>query len=693
MATDDDLADHEAGDRRGRGPRFYEHNGVDVRGIARALWAGRPPQGVVEGGSTITQQFVKNAYTATSRRSRGRSSEAALAWQLEQRWSKDRILTAYLNTIYFGNGAYGIQQAARTYFQQERRRPDARRVRAARRDPGRPVRCTTRSRNPSAAASAGGIVLADDARRRARSPQRAARARRRRAAAGARGHPAPGHARARAVLRQLRQDQLVAEYGAGRVFGGGLEVTTTIDLDLQEHGARGDREGAPTSRTGPPAALVAIDPRDGRRARDVRRPQLPREPVQPRRRRPSGSPAPRSSRSCSRRALSAGHLARRRGSSRSRSRSTLGDRIWKVTNYEETYLGTSTSSRAMVSSDNSVYAQLTDSSSARRRSSRRRSSSGSGAGSTATSRSASARSPSTRSTWRAPTRRSRTTAGASTARSSGNRPRVVRTSSSAARARCGRTSPSGKQVARRRAQAATLTSILENVVAAGHRQARRTSADRAVAGKTGTTETTATPGSSATRRELAVAVWVGYPDELRPMLTEFDGEPVAGRHASRADLEGVHREGARGRAIAAALHRRPVPPSTSRSGSSTATAAGGSTTATAAARRVVSTSPARAAEHDRRLQAERGARCRPSSGARVESAPRLALAAHAARRADVVYVPAEPRPAARLVVDQQFRGAAACSPRTTPCGSSCTTAPTGSSRTSSARASPAARRG
>ena len=96
--------------------RFYEHNGVDLRGIGRALWSDIRNQSVVEGGSTITQQYVKNAYSRNEQTIGRKVREAALAWQLTQRWSKDRILTAYLNTIYFGNGAYGILQAARTYF-------------------------------------------------------------------------------------------------------------------------------------------------------------------------------------------------------------------------------------------------------------------------------------------------------------------------------------------------------------------------------------------------------------------------------------------------------------------------------------------------------------------------------------------------------------------------------------------------
>src|SRR3954447_23567670 len=102
--------------------RFYEHRGVDFRGIGRAVLADLTHKGVVEGGSTITQQFVKNTYLHDQRSIGRKLREAALAWQLEQKWPKDRILTAYLNTIYFGNGAYGVQQAAETYFQHGVRR-------------------------------------------------------------------------------------------------------------------------------------------------------------------------------------------------------------------------------------------------------------------------------------------------------------------------------------------------------------------------------------------------------------------------------------------------------------------------------------------------------------------------------------------------------------------------------------------
>ena len=97
--------------------RFYTNAGVDLRGIGRALVAGRPPQQAVQGGSTITMQFVKNSLAAQDDRTLfQKMREAALAYQITRKWSKERILRNYLNTIYFGNGAYGIEAAARMYF-------------------------------------------------------------------------------------------------------------------------------------------------------------------------------------------------------------------------------------------------------------------------------------------------------------------------------------------------------------------------------------------------------------------------------------------------------------------------------------------------------------------------------------------------------------------------------------------------
>jgi membrane peptidoglycan carboxypeptidase len=100
--------------------RFYEHDGVDVRAIGRALVANIRSGSITEGGSTITQQYVKNVIIApgeVAEKSLGRKiDEAALARQLEKKLTKRQILFRYLNTVYFGEGAYGIQAAAKTFF-------------------------------------------------------------------------------------------------------------------------------------------------------------------------------------------------------------------------------------------------------------------------------------------------------------------------------------------------------------------------------------------------------------------------------------------------------------------------------------------------------------------------------------------------------------------------------------------------
>ena len=107
----------------------------------------------MQGGSTITQQFVKNAYL-TSQKTIGRKLvEAALAWQLEQKWTKDQILTAYLNTVYFGNGAYGVEQASRIYFHHSADDDEAGRGGAARGHPRGPEPVGP-GRAPAAAAKA-----------------------------------------------------------------------------------------------------------------------------------------------------------------------------------------------------------------------------------------------------------------------------------------------------------------------------------------------------------------------------------------------------------------------------------------------------------------------------------------------------------------------------------------------------------
>lgn len=96
--------------------RFWDHAGVDLKALLRAAYTNVTEGSVEQGASTITQQLVKNLYVGDEIALSRKFKEAYLAWQLEQNQTKEEILTEYLNTVYFGNGAYGVQAAARTYF-------------------------------------------------------------------------------------------------------------------------------------------------------------------------------------------------------------------------------------------------------------------------------------------------------------------------------------------------------------------------------------------------------------------------------------------------------------------------------------------------------------------------------------------------------------------------------------------------
>ncbi|HEX5246523.1 MAG TPA: transglycosylase domain-containing protein [Gaiellaceae bacterium] len=101
--------------------RFYEHGGVDPIGIARAVVADVRAGKIVQGGSTITQELVRNLYLSRAQTLQRKLTEACLAIKLGRHWSKQRILTAYLNQVYYGNHAYGIEAAAETYFSEPAR--------------------------------------------------------------------------------------------------------------------------------------------------------------------------------------------------------------------------------------------------------------------------------------------------------------------------------------------------------------------------------------------------------------------------------------------------------------------------------------------------------------------------------------------------------------------------------------------
>ena len=258
--------------------RFYEHNGVDIRGIARALWEDVRSQGVVEGGSTITQQYVKNAYVRNEQTIARKVREAALAWQLEQKWSKDRILLAYLNTIYFGNGAYGIQQAARTYFKKGAGRLTLAESALLAGLPADPSLYDP-TQHPRAARARRAYVLQTMFDQGKITERQLARANAAPLPAGRRRAPA-GHAGPGPVLRQLREGSADREV---RRRPGLRRRPARHDDDRPRAagpGPQGDREDPQERRR---AGGRARRDRPSRRigARHVRRHELPPQPVQP----------------------------------------------------------------------------------------------------------------------------------------------------------------------------------------------------------------------------------------------------------------------------------------------------------------------------------------------------------------------------------------------------------------------------
>jgi penicillin-binding protein 1A len=250
--------------------RFYAHNGVDFQGIARALVKDILSQSAAQGASTITEQFVKNALQAQdSRTVFQKFREAALAYRLERHWPKDKILTEYLNTIYFGEGAYGVEAAARTYFG------------AAHPGCGTSTEPCAAVLEPWEAAMLAGIIASPSAYDPKAFPVNALSRRNlvlgkmyeqgyittdqyeegRKQALPSPNDIEPPHLDSKApyYTAWLRQ-QLVERYGAAKTFFGGLKVKATLDLRLQ-----GAAEEAVRSYMGylpATASVVVIDNRN-----------------------------------------------------------------------------------------------------------------------------------------------------------------------------------------------------------------------------------------------------------------------------------------------------------------------------------------------------------------------------------------------------------------------------------------------
>jgi len=246
--------------------KFYEHGGVDPFGIARALWADLRNRGSRQGGSTITQQYVKNAYVSGNRSAAHKAREAIIAVKLEQRLSKDQILERYLNAIYLGRGAYGVEAGSKAWFGRsvtELGPNEATYLAALIRSP---ESTAVDGRNPGLADQRRESVVAAMLKTGALNPEQArlVRATPIQTTVILRRDRPPTITNTDAGIEYIVDEvrrQLVARYTERVALGGGLKVTLTLDLGRQKQAYNAVYGPAlPSLRENEPGgALVSID--------------------------------------------------------------------------------------------------------------------------------------------------------------------------------------------------------------------------------------------------------------------------------------------------------------------------------------------------------------------------------------------------------------------------------------------------
>ncbi|MBJ7471081.1 MAG: transglycosylase domain-containing protein [Solirubrobacteraceae bacterium] len=522
--------------------RFYSHKGVDLRGVARAL-ANDLSGGPIQGASTIEQQFIKVVSKAQNDRTiPSKIRETALAYHLSHKWSKDKVLTEYLNAIYYGNGAYGIESAARTYFGRDPAYAGC----GERKNP-----CASHLR-PAHAAFLAGIINSPTANDPVENPVNA-------------------QTRRDIVLRKMRdqgmlnpveyQDalaesipsedqiqppklrlsspgsgyfvgwvraQLVQDVGPRVALEGGLRVRTTLDAKLQK--AAEESVGAWLSGSGPTASMVVIDNGTGEVRAMVGGANFEKHPFNiatQGRRQPGSSFKPFVLASALRAGISPSSTWESKKIEFTVNKKT-GEKF-QVNNYEGNYSGVTTLANATAFSDNSVYAQV-----------------GIKVGTKKVARLASdmgIRTPVSSNlaiTLGAP--KVGVTpldlAHAYETFATGGK-RISGTLGAPKRGPVGMLSidtPDGSYEKENRKTAKRVLpediaqqtmGVLSGVVRIGSGK-NAAIPGHVVWGKTGTTENYGDAWFVGSSEDLTVAVWVGYPDQTKPMLNEYQGEEVAG---------------------------------------------------------------------------------------------------------------------------------------------------------------------
>jgi penicillin-binding protein 1A len=239
--------------------RFWQHGGVDYVGIARAAWKDVSAGKVLEGGSTITQQLVRNLYTGQEKTFTRKIKEACLAIKLARKWPKQKVLDEYLNTVYYGNHAYGVEAAAQTYFSKHASQLTLLQAALLAGLPQAPSDYDP-YHNPQAALDRRDEVLRAMLRNRAITLAQYDRAIRSNTL----------DLRAGRIYTSIKQpyffsyviDELDHAYGTNTVRQGGLKVYTTIDPRLQRLANKAIRDILPY-KTDPASAIVSVEPGTG----------------------------------------------------------------------------------------------------------------------------------------------------------------------------------------------------------------------------------------------------------------------------------------------------------------------------------------------------------------------------------------------------------------------------------------------
>ena len=243
--------------------RFYEHSGIDYRGTARALvstLSGRE----VQGGSTITQQLAKNAFLTQDRSIIRKIKEAFIAKELEHKYTKDEILTMYLNQIYFGQGAYGIESASLYYFGKHVQNLDIAEAATLAAIPKSPNYYNP-FENPKESKNRQELVIDQMVKYGFISADSAAKAKAKKMVYST-SHKQQNNPRG--YFFDMISQKVIAEVGADALYKGGLKIYTTLDMDMQLAAEKAMRHlpnyyTDSKKLTQPQMALAAVDPKTG----------------------------------------------------------------------------------------------------------------------------------------------------------------------------------------------------------------------------------------------------------------------------------------------------------------------------------------------------------------------------------------------------------------------------------------------